>query len=82
MEELASRWSALVQAVNREFDREGRTRQLLLHHDLQALRLSARRRPGHGGEEWITVDFRAEEILSRPAAELAREFARTYYACT
>lgn len=82
MAELASRWTALVQAVNREFEREGGTPQVLLHHDLQALRLSARRRLGLGRDEWITVDFKAEEVLSRPAAEVAREFARTYYACT
>jgi hypothetical protein len=84
MEQLASRWAALVQAVNREFEREGRARDVLVHHDLRALRLSARRPLGlgRGQEEWITVDLEADEVMSRPAAELAREFARTYYACT
>jgi hypothetical protein len=55
---------------------------VLVHHDFDALRLSARRPLGTGREEWITVELKADEVLNRPAAELAREFARTYYTCT
>jgi hypothetical protein len=80
--ELAKRWSVLVQAVRREFEPEGRARAVQVTHEIRGLRLSARRPLAEGREEWITVTLEADEVLSRPPEELAREFARTYYACT
>jgi hypothetical protein len=82
MDQLAARWSALVQAVNREFEREGHAREVLVTDDLRTLRLSARRPLGPGREEWVTVSLKADEVMTRPATDLAREFARSYYACT
>ena len=79
---LARCWDALVQAIDQEFAREGRAGEVMVRDDLTRLRLSARRRLDTGRDEWITVTLTAEEVLSRPPSELAREFARSYYACT
>jgi hypothetical protein len=81
-DDLSARWNALVQAVEREFEREGRTRGVPVTHDLRTLRLSARRPLSHGREEWVSVNLKADEVLTRAPGELAREFARSYYACT
>jgi hypothetical protein len=82
MDELGVRWKALVEAVYRELQREGEARELRLDHDRRTLRLCARRALDGGREETITVRLTAGEVLSRPPDVLAREFARTYYACT
>jgi hypothetical protein len=82
MDELAVRWKALVEAVQRELHREGKADELRLDHDPRTLRLCARRKVDGGREETITVRLTAVEVLSRPAEVLARDFARTYYACT
>jgi hypothetical protein len=82
MDELGARWRALVEAVHRELHREGESGELRLDHDRRTLRLCARRALEGGREETITVRLTADEILSRPPDVLAREFARTYYACT
>jgi hypothetical protein len=79
---LAERWSDLVLAVEKEFAREGRAGEVELRHDLGTLRLSARRHVAEGREEWVRVTLTADEVLSRRPEELAREFARAYYACT
>jgi hypothetical protein len=79
---LAERWSDLVQAVEKEFGREGRDRGVEVRHDAHTLRLSARRPLSGGREEWVGVTLTADEVLSRRPEELAREFARTYHACT
>jgi len=41
MDRFAARWNALVEAVEKEFTREGRTREVQLTHDVRTLRLSA-----------------------------------------
>lgn len=79
---LAQRWSDLVLAVEKELGREGRDRGVELRHELGTLRLSARRRLPVGREEWVRVTLTSNEVLTRRPEELAREFARTYYACT
>jgi hypothetical protein len=82
MDQLADRWTALVQALESEFTREGGAREVVVSHDLRTLRLRARRPLPEGREEWITVTLTKEEILARQPEVLAREFARAYYACT
>ncbi|HEX2249749.1 MAG TPA: hypothetical protein VHH32_05335 [Gemmatimonadales bacterium] len=82
MDELEARWGALVAAVHRELHREGDGREPRVDHDRRTLQLSARRALDGGREEIVAVRLTADEILSRPPDALAREFARTYYACT
>ena len=82
MDELEVRWMALVEAVHRELHRDEEACEVGLEHHRRALRLRARRTLDHGRQETITVRLTADEILRRPPEALAREFARTYYACT
>lgn len=81
-ESLAARWAAVVEAVKQELTRPGLNRDDLLDHDFNGLRLRARRPLSGTREEWVTVNLTREEVLNRPPAELAREFARAYHACT